>query len=184
MPKRDEKIAERRSYAQPSGHYLRRLFIVVAVALATFLMSVPVTTVAQQDGNACDGSALCVGLQQFEPTEDELAAGVVISRLDTSVVGVKGLPAGEYDLVLQSDGEGHFRLHAVEVGSKRIYEDIASPALIDTVSGKELNIDLPGDGEGENLRPVRICVTVSGIIRVYGIPIHVSVTVCVTVNIS
>ncbi len=198
MSNRDKKVAEaaagkhqvsgcrvRGTRALTSRGELGRLFMALVVALATIMTSVPVTASAQQDANSSNDSALSVAFQNLEPTDDEVAAGFVFSRLDTRKVSVEGLPSGVYDLVLQGDANGNFSVHAVETGTRQVYADIAKPALVDTPTGKELNIALPGDDQGQDLRPgPRVCVTVTVIIMILGYPVQVSTTVCFDINIE
>lgn len=198
MSKRDEKMVEsaagkhqvngrrmRGAHALSGRGDLRRLFMALAVALAAIMTSVPVTALAQQDDKSSKDSGLSVAIQNLAPTDDEVAAGFVFSRLDTRKVSVEGLPPGVYDLLLQGDGGGNFSVHAVEVGTGQFYADIAKPVLVDTPTGKELNIGLPGDEQGQDLRMgPRICITVTVTVTVYGIPVRVSATVCFNVTIS
>jgi hypothetical protein len=176
MPNRDERC-ERVVKNRGVGW---RLFLALVLIASTMLTSVPVTKAQQGE----DGSILTMAFQNLEPTDEALVStGVAIARLDTRKVSVKGLAPGVYDLVLQDDGKGGFRVHAVEVGTGQVYQDIATPALVDSPTGKALNVALAGDAGGEDLRAgPRICVTASVTIRIYGYPVTVSVTVCFNIS--
>lgn len=193
MTNRDERSTEsmnkRAEVRARFGRILKnrgawRLCLALLLLTSTMLTSIPVTNAQQED----DGSILTMAFQNLEPSDAALAdTGVAISRLDTRKVSVKGLEPGVYDLVLQEDGKGGFRVHAVEVGTGQVYQDIAASTIVDSPTGKTMSVALEGEAGSEagsdDLRASpRICITASVVIRIYGYPVTVSVTVCFNIS--